>query len=390
MHRNALAFAFVASLIVHSAQAQQSVYLSDTFDFGIDEWIASPAPGNEIVWQADDGDPAPGSLAVRAPTTPPPPPLPEATLYEAWGPCYEANPGEEWRIRGQVQRVTQGAIRCYVAMVSFTEEGCGGSRSLIGNPPSPVIGEWFEEDRGLLLGSSSRSVRPALSLSLTPGSETPECRFDSVVVTGPVRSVLEVPSLSPMGLATLCSALAFFGILCMRRFAARNGEQRAGIGLCVLLLTLPFVPTSARAGAEEWLEPLPRVPDSIAIQRGDPAAPTAPKSISLPLVPATSRPSEAGRTVYVQPMPRRRTTCAPRRRRRIPSSMRREPPSPRLLSVGSRAWSCRRILRFSHPYSAGAQKRSNGSCDKPLAISARPVGIPTSAGGCRKQIRRSR
>lgn len=205
----------LATLVAATADAQLNRLPNGTFDTNTDGWTYSGPSGGSLTWEASDGSPTPGSLAITAVPT-----SPGAYFALPDGSCFAVGTGG-WNLEARYKPVPQGmgSLSCGADLVYYSDPACtdflGGAFL---SSPTALPDGWFaltRNDPTELYPPGTQSIGVRLFLHTVSGTNG-ICRFDSVVLTGP-GSVIEVPALHGGGLAILVGLLALSGLISVRR-----------------------------------------------------------------------------------------------------------------------------------------------------------------------------
>lgn len=199
---------FLATLAATTASAQLNKLPNGYFDTSTDGWTYSGPSGGSLTWEAGDGSPTPGSLALTA-TSP-------GTYFALPNVCFDIEESRDWQLDARFKLVPGGiGVVCEVDLVYYSGPACTGFPSHAFQTDATALPNgWFAVNRGDPHGfyTDARSVGLRLYM-FTAGAGA--CRFDSVVLTGP-GSIIEIPALRGEGLAILAGLLALAGLIALR------------------------------------------------------------------------------------------------------------------------------------------------------------------------------
>ncbi|HEX9736356.1 MAG TPA: hypothetical protein VGG06_30700 [Thermoanaerobaculia bacterium] len=211
----------------------ESVVLADDFSTGIESWTyAEDLGGRELLedpwaimtWDPTEGRPDPGSLVLANLE-----PSSRIEGYWALGPCMESFPLETWLTRSMVKKTGSVFGHCEAYVSLFGSPDCSGEGTVIGGaigvPPIPQD-VWLSRQRSSPPLPTTRSARPALVMSVSPGT-TISCHFDSVVVTvDRGAAATDVPALSAVGLMIMASVLVALAVAVLARRRVERARPR--------------------------------------------------------------------------------------------------------------------------------------------------------------------
>lgn len=218
MSRNlCLAFARLLLVVVLTRAVHASVNLLEnpSFDDDLSGWSFETTRPAEMVWDADLGNPSPGSLRIRGSDG-----TSGFIVGEAFSDqCFVFPGGSLLRLDAMTRAENlDGQAGCYPFFGWYSEAGCTGERAFLGNlnPDTPDV--WQQKSSGFIVPPGGRSFRIGLVAAVVVGEGEIACNFDSVALYEvdsfePAR----IPVTAPMGLFLLAGALGFTALWWLHR-----------------------------------------------------------------------------------------------------------------------------------------------------------------------------